>query len=272
MLRKIAAVLLAPLLCMAFYHYAFADGLFTEEYQACVLAHQELKEAYGLNQNLLAYFNEVLTENYGGKYTFVYYPELDDLDYVLGRYTVTVDGTEAKAAWSWDGKDVPNQGHGLAAHAWGKDQLTEIWLINKETSNMQNYGLIARGIAMSAGHDQGYISPLPESVYDDGGFSVSDSYDPSKAKISAEESRQLALKALKAAYGLSDEQISSVTFDDEAQWYEGNAQGEPVMYLTCLLWNDSDWMEGNGNYYVTVNQATGLIESISFIDGIIGNG
>ena len=94
MLKKIIAVLLTPLLCIAIYHYAFAESLFTEECQARITARQAMKENYGLNQNLLAYFEETLVSTDGG-YTFVYYSGNDDLDYVLGRYTVKVSGSSA---------------------------------------------------------------------------------------------------------------------------------------------------------------------------------
>lgn len=273
MLKKIAAVLLAPLLCIAIYHYAFAESIFTEECQARIFARQALKETYGLNQNLQGYFEELLVSSDDG-YTFVYYSENDDLDYVLGRYTVKVSGENTAASWSWDGKEIPYAGYGLASNAWGKDQLMEIWLINKQTSNMQNYGLIARAIAVDAGMDgSGYASPLPEpaeSGADDEYLAVE--YDPSKATVSVEESRNTALKAIQEAYGISEERMANVRFDEDSVWFDSNMNGEPTMFLTCILWDNKEWQDGNGNYYIEVNQATGLVESISFIDGIIGNG
>ena len=153
MLKKFAVLLLVPLFFMAVYHYVFADSIFTDECQARILSRQALTETYGLNQSMQAYFEETLVSDQDG-YTFVYYATVDDMDYVLGRYTVEVKGGQAKAGWSWDGKEIPYEGHGLAAHAWGKDQLMEAWLINKQTSNFQNYGLIARGIATDAGYSK----------------------------------------------------------------------------------------------------------------------
>lgn len=271
MLKKFAVLLLVPLFFMAVYHYVFADSIFTDECQARILSRQALTETYGLNQSMQAYFEETLISDQDG-YTFIYYATVDDMDFVLGRYTVEVKGGQAKAGWSWDGKEIPYEGHGLAAHAWGKDQLMEAWLINKQTSNFQNYGLIARGIATDAGYSkEGYISPLPEPVNSSDDEAYTD-YDPAKAKLSVEESKGIALKALQEAYGISDERIAAVRFDDEAVWYEGNAEGEPIMYVSCILWDEGNWQDGDGNYSVSVNQNTGLVESLTYIDGVIGNG
>ena len=271
-LRKIAVLFLVPLFFMAVYHYAFADSVFTDECLARIQARQAIMETYGLTQSTQAYFEETLTSDDDG-YTFVYYAAVDDLDYVLGRYTVHVKDGQAKASWSWDGKEVPFDGYGLAANAWGKDQLMEVWLINKQTSNLQNYGLIARGIAVGAGYAQeGYISPLPEPANADDEFDTYTDYDPAKAKLSVEESRRIAMKALQEAYGLSDDRIAAVRFDEESIWFEGNANGEPLMYITCILWDEGSFREGNGNYYITINQTTGLVESLTYLDGVIGNG
>ena len=110
----------------------------------------------------------------------------------------------------------------------------------------------------------------------DDDYSESSDYDPSKAKLTEDESIALAKVAMKEAYHLSDEQISNMRIQDGSEWYYANAKGEPVMDITFILWNDngvlSDWQEGNGNYYITVNQTTGLVENISYITGIIGNG
>lgn len=271
MLKRIAAVLFAPLLCFAIYHYAFADSIFTAECQARIQARKALKETYGLNQNLQGYFEELLVSSDDG-YTFVYYSGNDDLDYVLGRYTVKVNGETASASWSWDGKEVPFAGYGLASNAWGKDQLTEVWLINKQTSNMQNYGLIARGIAVEAGAPgSGYVTPLPEPKDSEKAY-LAQEYDPSKATLSLEKSKEIALKAIQEAYGISEERLANVRYDEDGPWFDSAVNGEPTMYITCILWDEKEWQEGNGNYFVEINQATGLVESISFIDGIIGNG
>ena len=44
------------------------------------------------------------------------------------------------------------------------------------------------------------------------------------------------------------------------------------MYVSCILWDEGNWQDGDGNYSVSVNQNTGLVESLTYIDGVIGNG
>ena len=270
MLKKILSLLFAVLLCASVYHYATADGLFSESCFALVKARQLLKDTYGLDQNLAAYFTEAVIPEDGG-YRVVFYSNFDDLDYVLGRYTATIKGDDASITWSWDGQQVPYSGNGLASQAWDKDQLREIWLINKQTYRMSDYGQIAIALAKSAGYTRGgYIAPLPEparNLEDNYG-----EYDPSKAVLTEEESWKIALNAIKEAYGLSDERLKSIRMEDETTWYEGNAAGEPMRTFVFILWNENEWTEGNGNYYVTVNQTTGLVENLYYLDGIIGNG
>ncbi len=270
-MKRILALLIVTLIVIGS-AASFAESVFTPDCQARIAARDALFEKYGLDQKLQAFFSEVLIKENDG-YRVVYYPNFDELTYVLGAYTVKVNGSEISASWSWDGKEIPNEGCGLAAHAWDKDQLTEIWLINKQLSNCEYYCSIARSLASVAGFNSLYeYLDLP----DDEDAAESAEYDPSKAKLTQEESIAIAKQAIKEAYRLSDEQISRMRIQDDSEWYYANAKGEPVMDITFILWNDngvlSDWQEGNGNYFVTVNQTTGLVENISYITGIIGNG
>ena len=91
--------------------------------------------------------------------------------------------------------------------------------------------------------------------------------------MTADESWKIALDAIREAYGLSDERLKSIRMEDEITWYEGNSTGEPLRTFVLILWDErSGWTEGDGNYYVTVNQSTGLVEDLYYLDGIIGNG
>ena len=270
MLKKILSLVFAVLVCVSAYHYASSESLFTEPCAALVKARQLLEEKYGLNQSLAAYFTEAVLKEEDG-YKVVFYSTFEDLDYVLGRYTATIKGEDASISWSWDGKEVPYAGNGLASHAWGKDQLREIWLINKQSSRMSEYATIARDIAYAGGYDHaGYIAPLPGN----GEEPDTQDYDPAKAKITIEDSKKIALDAIKEAYGLSNEQLNSMRLgiDGDFTWYEGNSKGEPVTTIVYVLWDEHKWEDGNGNYYVTVNQANGLVEELYYLDGIIGNG
>ena len=269
MMKKVFALLFAVLLCASVYHYAFADSIFTEACAAKVLARQLLKDTYGLDQSLTAYFTEAVIEEDGG-YRIVFYSTFDDLDYVLGRYTVEFKGDNSSISWSWDNQEVKYREFGLASNAWGKEQLKEIWLINKQTSSMMNYAQIANSLSSAAGNlYAGYIAPIPESA------SVAEygDYDPSKAALTIADSQNIALKAIQEAYGLSDERMEKFRFESDEIWYESIADGIPAATIACILWDEeNEWTEGDGNYYVVVNQSNGLVEDIYYLDGIIGNG
>ena len=267
-MKKMIALLLTLALCASFAFSAAADALFTEACRATILARNALMDKYGLTQSLCAYFEESVAAADDG-YTVTFYAANEDLDYVLGRYTVSVTGDTALASWSWDGKENPYADFGLASSAWGKDQLTEIWLINKQTSDMQHYAMIAVNLAKAAGFGDGYIAEIPE-IWD-----TEDPipYDPTLATLSNDECRAIALRGLQEAYGLSDKRLAQLRVDDEGSWYDVNKAGEPVQSFTCILWDEArDWQDGDGLYLVTVNQSTGLIEAVSYTDGIIGNG
>ena len=267
-MKKTIALLLTLALCASFAFSAAADALFTEACRATILARNAIMDKYGLTQSLCAYFEESVAASDDG-YTVIFCAANEDLDYVLGRYTVSVSGDTALASWSWDGTENPYAAHGLASSAWGKDQLTEIWLINKQTSDMQHYAMIAVNLAKAAGFDRGYVGEIPE-VWD-----TEDPmpYDPTLAKLSNDECKAIALRGLQEAYSLTDERLAQVRVDDESGWYDVNKAGEPLQSFICILWDEAhDWQEGDGMYRVTVNQATGLIETVSYADGIIGNG
>ncbi len=268
MLRKTCLFATLAALILAMMAPAGAEPLFTDACQARLTARNALNAKYGLSPALLGYFEEALNQD-GEGYLVSYYAANEDLDYVLGRYTVRVNGEQAEAAWSWDGKDVPYAGNGLAAHAWGKEQLTEIWLINLQTADMRNYALIARAISIEAVKKEGYLSGTPQDDEPD----IPAEYDPSLAKLTAEEAQKIALKGVQTAYGLTDEQMAGFVVDREDILYEASAEtGEPTLVVSCINWDEDGWKEGNGLYMVTVNLASGLIEYMYYMDGVIGNG
>ena len=269
MSKKVSTILLTLTLSLCLALSAAADGLFTEACQARLDARKALESKYGLTQLLQAYFNESLSGG-NGRYTVVYYPAHEDLEYVLGVYTVRVNGGQTEASWSWEGQENPFEGKGLASWAWGRDQLEEIWSINRETSDMSGYGRIATNLAGQAGFVIGTYAA--KYTADDKDDQASD-YDPSKAVLSRAEAQQTALKALQAAYGLNDDQLREIEFREEDEVYDGTPEGEPFVVITCSLWDeDAGWRPGDGVYWVEVSLGTGLVQSLSYNDGVIGNG
>ncbi len=268
MQKKYCVFFMVFALCTCMLLTASAEAGFTEAFKARLAARKALTEKYGLDADMQTYFEEAVRKEEDG-YTVFYYTMFDDMDYVLGRYSVRVLGDKAEARWSWDGQEVPYAGYGLASNAWGSEQLKEIWLINKQTADLQNYALIARALSIGSGHGAGYISELPVAWNTDDPAS----YDPSKITLSAEQSRKTALDAVRAVYGFGDQRMSRLRVDEEMTGYDTNDEGEPVMIILCEMWDElQTWQEGDGSYAVTVNQVTGLVENIVYVDGIVGNG
>lgn len=274
MMKRIAALLTA--LCLLLGASALAeDALFTPKYQAEMLARKALLDQYGLNDSMLCYFAHVSWKADEG-YTFYYFAEAPMFDYVMGRYTVTVAGDAAKASWSWDGREVPYQGHGLASHAWGKDQLAEIWLINLQTSDLSMYAGIASNLAACAGYTDSdeYITELPEVDYAMGGYEDDEvEYADDTPLMTSAQAREIAVRAVKEAFQVSDEQIARARRLEENLDESETTRFDIYEMVDVLIWDETrDWQTGDGVYYVTVNLVTGQVSEINYIDGIMGNG
>ena len=110
---------------------ALAAGIiFAKRVSATEIADQALLKTYGITAQMQSLFIRETAEGEGGT-TVVTYEGRGHLAYVLGKYTVIVDGQTVKSiCWSRDGEDTSG---GLEASAWGKDQLEEILRIDPET-------------------------------------------------------------------------------------------------------------------------------------------
>ena len=110
---------------------ALAAGIiFAKRVPATEIADQALLKTYGITARMQSLFTRKTAEGEGGT-TVVTYEGIEHLAYVLGKYTVIVDGQTVKnICWSHDGEDTSG---GLEASAWGKDQLEEILRIDPET-------------------------------------------------------------------------------------------------------------------------------------------
>ena len=264
MLKRIVALLLACL-CVTM-GAALAESPFTDLFAARLAARRALKDQYGLTSALQCYFDEMQIASDDAGYTFYYYSQYEEMDYVLGRYTVRVEGDRAQASWSWDGQEVPNAGHGLASHAWGKDQLTEVWLINHETSDMSHYAFIARNLAVSAGMPaNGYATDMPEPVDEEPAPTET---APQQPLMTSEEARELAIAIVQQVYELTGEQADLARIYDDEINYEGSVW----QVVNVVVWEDDRWQPGDGIYYVSVNLRDRKVDDILYIDGTIGNG
>ena len=109
---------------------AVAGIIFAKRVSATEIADQALLKTYGITAQMQSLFIRETAEGEGGT-TVVTYEGRGHLAYVLGKYTVIVDGQTVKSiCWSHDGEDTSG---GLEASAWGKDQLDEILRIDPKT-------------------------------------------------------------------------------------------------------------------------------------------
>ena len=104
----------------------------SERVKAVRLADKALEEKYGITLLGQEYFDRDTSDKDGGAYV-VRYIGADFLGYVLGTYKVVVEnGTVTGITWSFDGEDTSG---GLAAEAWGSEQIYELLRLNQETGD-----------------------------------------------------------------------------------------------------------------------------------------
>ncbi|MBQ1946459.1 MAG: hypothetical protein II343_05960, partial [Clostridia bacterium] len=109
---------------------AITATLFAKRVPATAAADRAILETYGITAQMQSLFTRTATEDDKGT-TIVTYEGRESLAFVLGKYTVVVDGqTISSISWSRDGEDTSG---GLEASAWGKEQLEEILRIDPAT-------------------------------------------------------------------------------------------------------------------------------------------
>ena len=123
MKKKMSAALVFALVLALLSVSAFAASLmFSPKADAGLRADKILEEKYGITREMQVFFHRSVNEYPDGS-AVVTYTGNWDLAYVLGEYTVNLNGKEATAAWSHDGEDTSG---GLDAEARGVEQLNEI--------------------------------------------------------------------------------------------------------------------------------------------------
>ena len=129
--KRLSVGLVLAIVLMLLMATALAAGIiFAKRVPATEIADQALLQTYGITARMQSLFIRTTAEGEDGT-TIVTYEGREHLAYVLGKYTVIVDGQTVKSiSWSHDGEDTSG---GLEASAWGKDQLDEILRIDPET-------------------------------------------------------------------------------------------------------------------------------------------
>ena len=266
--KKASAMLVLAIVLMLLMATALATGIiFAKRVPATEVADQALLQTYGITARMQSMFIRETAEGEGGT-TVVTYEGREHLAYVLGKYTVIVDGQTVKNIfWSHDGEDTSG---GLEASAWGKDQLDEILRIDPETGEQAQlltfYPYVDR-INREHGFDyEAYWAENENERY----IVVLQGEDLQQAKerqsFSTREFVQIAKEAVGVRYHLTPQQISLMSIDvDENSAY---VLLDGTLCYRCWIFvgelSDKE-TEQDGTYTVYLNLETGVVEDILFL-------
>ena len=246
---------------------ALAAGIiFAKRVPATEIADQALLKTYGITAQMQSLFIRETAEGEGG-ITVVTYEGRESLAYVLGKYTVVVDGQTVKNIyWSHDGEDTSG---GLEASAWGKDQLDEILRIDPETgkqAQLYTFNPYIERINREHGFDYEAYWEEDEDEY----VVVLEGEDVQKAKerqaFSAHEFVQIAKEAVGVRYHLTSQQISLMSIDTDENSAYVLLDGT-LCYRCWIIVGElsTEETEQDGAYTVYLNLETGVVEDIQFL-------
>ena len=246
---------------------AVAGIIFAKRVPATEIADQALLKTYGITAQMQSLFIRETAEGEGGT-TVVTYEGREHLAYVLGKYTVIVDGQTVKSiCWSHDGEDTSG---GLEASAWGKDQLDEILRIDPETgkqAQLLTFDPYIDRINREHGFDyQAYWEENEDEKYE----VVLEGEDIEKAKerqaFSAHDFVQIAKEAVGVRYHLTSQQISLMSIDTDENSAYVLLDGT-LCYRCWIIVGElsTEETEQDGAYTVYLNLETGVVADIQFL-------
>ena len=266
--KKVSAMLVLAIVLTLLTATALAAGIiFAKRVPATEIADQALLKTYGITARMQSLFIRETAEGERGTIV-VTYEGRESLAYVLGKYTVIIDGQTVKnICWSHDGEETSG---GLEASAWGKDQLDEILRIDPETgkqAQLLTFNPYIDRINREHGFDyQAYWEENEDEKY----VVVLEGEDIEKAKerqaFSAHDFVQIAKEAVGVRYHLTSRQISLMTIDvDENSAY---VLLDGTLCYRCWIFVgelSAEETEQDGTYTVYLNLETGVVEDILFL-------
>ena len=287
-----AFILVAAIICISV--AALAAGLiFSPTYNAIRIASQAIEDKYGLVPELLGTFEREVTKNEDGAFvvTFSHDEEIDPAPDRIGTYTVIINGSDVSASCSNDGKDTSG---GLAAEAYGPDQIRSIWFDYENTEQqLIDLGIIP-GYDASADPEPEdeeirYATPEEEEQWTRN-FEKEKAAEmqqirediaeaDSRGKITVEQAVVTAKEAVIQEFSLTKEQSDKLEFVFE-NTYVANEGDELSVELCFRLWQNGGnnysnkfFTDRDGEYWVIFNLKTGVIEDLFYNPGIpTGNG
>ncbi|MBR3503871.1 MAG: hypothetical protein IKO07_06455 [Clostridia bacterium] len=263
-----AFVLAAVAVCLSVTALA-AGVVFSNRVDVTRLAEDALFQKYGVSAEMLSYFSRDIEDQ------TVRYEGIGPLNYVLGRYTVTVNGGKADAAWSWDGEPTG----GLDSRAWGAEQLQEMCDECRRSINAIDYYVMkAEVIAQKNGVDAnkgGVLFNQAEAEAQQEKERRDAEKAKSLARLSISEMETIAREAIALRYNFTPEQSACLTSSEEGGWYRLFGDDElPCCAFFFSLGYDEDGYQGPGRgaYHATINALDGTVEDIFYDADLAGNG
>ncbi len=240
-----------------------ATILFAKRVPDTAAADQAMLQTYGITLQMQSMFNRTATEGENGT-TIVTYEGVEDLAFILGKYTVIVDDQTVKSiSWSHDGEDTSG---GLEASAWGKEQLEEILRIDPVTGKQAELRTFQAYIdRINQQHGFEYEPSGAENVNE----VVLQGDEIQKAQerqlLTAPEIVKIAKAAVTERYHLTAQQASSLSIDtDDNSSY---VLRDGTLCYRCWIFVgefSTEATEQDGTYTVYVNLETGVVEDILF--------
>ncbi|MDD3336938.1 MAG: hypothetical protein PHI98_15760 [Eubacteriales bacterium] len=254
MKRKMSLVLVLAMVLVLLATVALAAGLiFSPKYDAVRLANAALKLQYGITPEMMTvFYREDAIKDADGNDVLVYRSVESQWAEQIGVYTVTAQGQNAKAAWSHDGETISD---GLTSPVWGSSQIRLI---------LSDYAAACEAVLKDGAP---MTTPDPAEIAKNQQRRLEEAAMAKKAAtLTLEEARKLALEAITQEYALTDAQRAELkTTDDESDYYYRMENGEPVIEI-CYR------PDADGQYWVTINAQTGVIEDVLYDSGLAGNG
>ena len=254
MKRKMSLGLVLIIVLALMAAVALATGLiFSPRYDAVRLANEALDKQYGITPTMMTVlYRADAVPDVSGNDVIIYRSVEDQWAEQIGVYTVTVRDGKAEATWSHDGEPISE---GFSSPVWGEKQIALI---------LSDYGAACEAVHID---DTPIAMPSPEEIAANHQRREENAAAAkARAKITPEEARALALEAITQVYGLTDSQRAALyTVDDEDGSYYGMENGVPVLNI-CY------YEQGDGQYWVTVNVESGVIEDVLYDSGLAGNG
>ena len=283
-------ILVAAIICISV--TALAAGLiFSPTYDVVRIANQAMEEQYGITPELLSMFCRDVKKNEDGTSVVTFWVNEDagPDPARAGIYKIIVNGSDVKASWSNEGKDTSG---GLAAEAYGPEQL---YTISRDYENAMQQ-LIDLGI-IQVDHTQANPRLEDEEIHewteeDQAEWEKTGAEEEAAEKqriaeiaeaeshgtITVEQAAAIAKEAVIQEYGLTKEQSDKLEFETDFT-YVSSQGDEPLVDLCFTLWQKEgdtftgeNFTEKDGQYWVTINLKTGIIEDVLYDAGLAANG